>query len=180
MLRHRGIDVVAFGPSLHDEDAYYLMRAYASLEDLGRRGVRLLHRLQFIRKDALRALSDRALESPGSSRRLHRPSRSTPGSPSRRETSRWRSPTPATTFRFLIHDRDTKFTTAFDGVFRTDGIRIVKTRPERHEQRPSPSAGSSRYGPRFSTGCSSSESATSERPFANTSIITTAVGHTVH
>src|ERR687892_2270330 len=29
--------------------------------------------------------------------------------------------------RFLIHDRDTKFTAAFDEVFRTEGIRIIKT-----------------------------------------------------
>jgi hypothetical protein len=36
MLRSRGVDVVAFGRSLRDEDAYYLMRAYASLEDLER------------------------------------------------------------------------------------------------------------------------------------------------
>ena len=36
MLRRHGIDVVAFGPSLHDQDAYYLMRSYASLEELER------------------------------------------------------------------------------------------------------------------------------------------------
>jgi putative transposase len=30
-------------------------------------------------------------------------------------------------FRFLIHDRDTKFTAAFDEVLRADGIRIIKT-----------------------------------------------------
>ena len=29
--------------------------------------------------------------------------------------------------KFLIRDRDTKFTVAFDDVFRTDGIRIMKT-----------------------------------------------------
>jgi hypothetical protein len=36
MLRRWGVDVVAFGPSLRDMDAYYLMRAYSSLEDLER------------------------------------------------------------------------------------------------------------------------------------------------
>ncbi len=36
MLRRRGIDVVAFGRSLRDEDAFYLIRAFASLEDLER------------------------------------------------------------------------------------------------------------------------------------------------
>ena len=36
MLRRHGIDVVAFGPSLHDQDAYYLMRAYPSLQELER------------------------------------------------------------------------------------------------------------------------------------------------
>jgi hypothetical protein len=30
-------------------------------------------------------------------------------------------------FRFLIRDRDTKFTGAFDEVFRTDGIKIITT-----------------------------------------------------
>jgi putative transposase len=29
--------------------------------------------------------------------------------------------------RFLIHDRDTKFTTAFDTVFQSEGIRIIRT-----------------------------------------------------
>ena len=33
MLRRWKVDVVAYGPSLHDSDSYYLMRAYASLED---------------------------------------------------------------------------------------------------------------------------------------------------
>jgi len=30
-------------------------------------------------------------------------------------------------FRFLIHDRDTKFTHAFDDVFRTEGIKLIRT-----------------------------------------------------
>ena len=29
--------------------------------------------------------------------------------------------------RFLIHDRDSKFTTAFDEVFRSEGIRMIRT-----------------------------------------------------
>ncbi len=33
MLKRWGVDVVAFGPSLHDDDSYYLIRAYDSLAD---------------------------------------------------------------------------------------------------------------------------------------------------
>jgi hypothetical protein len=32
MLERWGVDVVAYGPSLHDEDSCYLMRAYENLE----------------------------------------------------------------------------------------------------------------------------------------------------
>jgi hypothetical protein len=32
LLRSWNVDVVAFGPSLHDQDSYYLIRAYDSLE----------------------------------------------------------------------------------------------------------------------------------------------------
>ena len=32
MLRRWGVDVVAFGPSPHDDNSYYLVRAYDSLE----------------------------------------------------------------------------------------------------------------------------------------------------
>ncbi len=31
MLKRWNVDVVAYGPSLHDADSYYLIRAYASL-----------------------------------------------------------------------------------------------------------------------------------------------------
>ncbi len=33
MLERWGVEVVAFGPSLDDDDRYYLVRAYPSLED---------------------------------------------------------------------------------------------------------------------------------------------------
>jgi NIPSNAP len=33
MLRRWKIDVVAYGPSLHDSDSYYLMRSYSSAQD---------------------------------------------------------------------------------------------------------------------------------------------------
>ena len=31
LLKHWNVDVVAYGPSLHDENSYYLMRHFASL-----------------------------------------------------------------------------------------------------------------------------------------------------
>lgn len=33
MLKRWGVDVVTYGPSLHDDDSYYLIRAYDSLAD---------------------------------------------------------------------------------------------------------------------------------------------------
>lgn len=33
MLKRWNVDVVAYGPSLHDEDSYYLIRRYDSLAD---------------------------------------------------------------------------------------------------------------------------------------------------
>lgn len=33
MLKRWQVDVVRFGPSLHDDNAYFLMRSYASLEE---------------------------------------------------------------------------------------------------------------------------------------------------
>lgn len=37
LLQRATVDVVAYGPSLHDADSYYLMRAFSSLEERRRR-----------------------------------------------------------------------------------------------------------------------------------------------
>jgi hypothetical protein len=47
-----------------------------------------------------------------------------PGSPSRPGT--WRSRN-GLSVRFLLHDRDAKFSGPFDEVFRTDGVRVIRT-----------------------------------------------------
>jgi hypothetical protein len=66
MLRRRGIDVVAFGRSLEDDGDHYLMRAYASLEDLER------SESDFYRSEQWRASG-----------------RATPSWPASRTTPRW-------------------------------------------------------------------------------------------
>ena len=41
--------------------------------------------------------------------------------------SGWSLPERATTARYLIYDRDSKFTHAFDDVFRSEGVEVVRT-----------------------------------------------------
>jgi putative transposase len=50
-----------------------------------------------------------------------------PGSPSKLATCWWNLGERAERFRFLIRDRDSKFTTAFDTVFTGADIRIIRT-----------------------------------------------------
>jgi putative transposase len=55
--------------------------------------------------------------------------------------------------RFLIRDRDGKYSGAFDEVFGTDGIRVVKTPVRAPQATPSPSGSLEPPAPNASTGC---------------------------
>jgi len=55
--------------------------------------------------------------------------------------------------RFLIHDRDSKFSGAFDEVFRSEGIQVIHTPIRAHRQTPMPNASSAPSVRSVSTGC---------------------------
>ena len=54
--------------------------------------------------------------------------------------------------RFLIHDRDSKFTAAFDEVFRSEGIRMIRTPVRAPTRTRSSNAGSAPSAASASTG----------------------------
>jgi transposase InsO family protein len=80
-------------------------------------------------------------------------------------------------FRFLIRDRDAKFTRAFDEILTSEGLKIVMTPP----QTPQANCYAERWirtEPSAPTGCSSTTKATSDRSSASTPVTTTGTGHT--
>ncbi len=82
-------------------------------------------------------------------------------------------------FRFLIHDRDTEFSLAFDEVFRAEGIK-GSVRPFRPRTRtPMPNVGCAPSVLTASTGSSSWAGATSSMSSASIAATTTSTGHTV-
>jgi putative transposase len=62
-------------------------------------------------------------------------------------------PAPGQRPRFLLRDRDTKFTRAFDEVFRSEGADVLITPVQAPKATATPSAGSARWGPSAWTGC---------------------------
>jgi hypothetical protein len=80
--------------------------------------------------------------------------------------------------RYVIRDRDARYTGPFDEVFRTKDVDIVKPRSGLRERTRSPSGGSARSGPSALTGYWCSAAATWSGSFGLTPLTTTGEGRT--
>jgi hypothetical protein len=83
-----------------------------------------------------------------------------------------------TSFRFLLRDRDAKYTPSFDAVFTAEGIQIVETPVQAPGRTRSANAGSPPCAGNAPTGCSSTTNTTYEQYSPSTSRTTTSTGPT--
>ena len=66
----------------------------------------------------------------------------------------------AGSFRFLIRDRDARFTGAFDAIFASEGVKIARPRRGRRARTVTPRDGYAAHVPSAPTGCSSTANGT--------------------